>query len=425
MFQLILRQLRKHWIGLLAIIVLWATASFLILGQRNAYTARLSHYFAGLPKAGVQDPAAAYRLVQSAKSRLTDGSLGWFCRMFDTESCLQERKRAPIRLDLMEKACRAVPMIHHGEPEVFRAHWLEKRDRWNLTPEAAAPSSQALVEPSPYWSANRPAVLLSLKDLLDASSYAYEIKAEIAGRAKGPMILVPRLFAEHARALCWDIGASFLWGDYARFQEERAEGRLREALKNYDHLYIFPDERTLAIARALRGEANYELALRQYLGPGPPPKGDPLGCGRGVLRLACVAPEEARSAYQKLLLLLPLERMQSIRYNLGLLYFMMGRRGDATALDRAATQFEAASAATATAPDARKNLVRLLLHRGKHQQAYEMLRELHLSGHRDPEYRTLARAVLFQMGRFKDADCFADEAGGLFGPRPHCRDLKL
>ena len=425
MLRLIFRQLRKHWIALVLVGLVWAVGLVLIIPQRNAFTARLSHLFARLPKPGAQDPLAAYRLVQSARARLTEGNLGWFCHLFDTQSCLEERKRAPVRLDLMENACRAVPMVHHGEPEIFRAHWLEKREHWNLTPEAAAPSSQALVEPSPYWAANRALVLLSLKDLLDASSYAYEIRPEEVGLPKGETLLIPTLFAEHARALCWDIGGALLWGDYVRFQEERALARLRAATRNFDSLYIFPEEQLQATVSGLRADPNYELALRQYLGARPPAMGDPLACAGRAFRLSCVAPEEAMVSYQKLLFLLPADRMFNARYSLGLHYFMMGRKGNRSALGRAVVQLRAASASSPTGTDARKNLVRIYLMMGSNLDAYNALRELHLSGTHDSEYRTLARAVLFRLGRFKDADCFSDEAGGLFGRRPHCREFRL
>ncbi len=425
MLRLILRQIRKHWIALLLIVAAWAVALYFILPSRNRLLARVSQWVVRLPKAGRQDPVSAYRYVESARARLTEGKLGWFCRWFDTQSCLEERRQAPVRLDLMEKACRAVPRVHHGEPDVYRAHWLERRQSWNLTPEAAAPASAALVEPSPYWKENRQVVLSSLKDLLDASSYAYEIQPEQVGRPKGEMILVPRLFEEHARALCWDVGGALMWGDYIAFQEERALLKLQETIKDFDRLYLYPDEQLLARARILRGDSNYELALRRYLGARPPAMGDPLGCRSDVFRLSCVAPLEAPEVFRKLLLVLASDRMHSVRYQLGLLYFLIGRREEKRALERAVIQFEAAATSSGSAPDARKNLVRIYLHTGRTQEAYAVLRELHLTGVRDPEFRTLARAVLFHMGRFRDADCFSEEAGGLHGPRAHCKSLQL
>lgn len=425
MFRLILRQIGKHWRALVPIVVIWLLATYYVFPRRHQFTAALSHALVSLPKPGTQQPEQAYRYVQKARERLSGDQVGFFCKLFDTEDCQAERRTATVRLDLMEKACRLFPPRTGGDLSLYRPHWLETRARWNLTPDDPAPSSAALVEPGPYWKKNRGAVLLALKDLLDASLYAYEISGAERGEPKEATLLVPELFEAHAKALCLDILGSLMWGDYVAFQHDRARAKLIGEKRYDEQRLLYPRERQLAELAVLRGEVQYSLALRRYLGASPPPMGDPVGCKRQVFRLACAAPEEAAEAYKNLLLALPLDQLHNTRLRLGLLYFLQGRRGQPEFFERAITQLQAATVSRATAPDARKNLIRLYLHLKQDENAYAELRNLFLSGMRDTEFRVLARAVLMRMGRHKDADCFANEAAGLFGPRPHCAGVQL
>jgi len=429
MFKLILRQLAKHWKGLIPVSILWIICGYYILENKHDFLTTLSHWFINLPEPGTQNQARAYEYVKKAMDRIEKGQTGFFCRNFDTDSCIQERKRTGnIRLDLMQKACRYITGKYRGD-DAYRTHWLEKLENWNLnirtdTSRRSIDSDNTIV-PEHYWKTHRDTVMESLKSLIDAMNYAYEISPSARGEIKGKTWIIPELITEYSEALCMDIPGILAWGDYIEFQEVRAFRSIKKEKPDFEKDYIYPAEQEMLVLKKLKNNPEYILSLKKYSAGNPPSRGDLESCNRGPYRLACLSPPEATKVINKLLYISPEHELPGYRLNLGLIYLMRTNAGEKKYLEKSLDNLSEASRSHSTERDARIVMTKIYLKKRDFKQAYDQIKHLHLMTPRNNEYKKLVRLTLIGMGRFADADCFSVMAKLEFGKRVHCRKLEL
>ncbi len=441
MLRLIFRQILKHKWPLLILSCVWLGAGYFLFQNSHKMLAWLVRITVSLPDPGRQDPMEALGYINEARERVE-----------------------PVRLDLMARTCTEfLPLRYTGSPEDFRPHWLEKLDAWQVqTDDGRTP-----VEPDLYWSQNIDAVLSALRDAVSAMQFAYEITGADQGEPTLETTLVPDLVAELARAACRPEVAMLAYGDYARFQEDRAWLQLTGGRTSRENAGpaptladLGPTERERMILEKLTGVPEYIRSLRLYLGGPPVDPADPTACdgrmgggeqdlpaGAADLRLACVAPTEALSIYAKLLQVSPTTDAPALNRDAGLVRLMAARRaaGDAAEAHRAAAiqHFTIASGSYATEFDARMELARLYLARATELEqigrkdgaaqyyglAHDEVRQLALLSRRrdfrEEDFRGLARRTLMGLGRFRDADCYSNMSSNRYGTRSHCLNLVL
>ncbi len=433
-WKLVLRQIGKHWRGLSVILLIWIGAGYYIFNYQHQALTVLSGWFVSLPAPGTQDPAAAYKLVKAAEERLKQGHVGLWCRLVDSESCTaQRRQQGEIRLNMMQRACDKHRGRFKGEEAIYRPHWLVRLRTWNLNAarDPASVDPDDLPAPDEYWRKNQSLVLESLRDIVAALSYAYEIPPSVRDDKTKGTWLVAEMAAELSRALCLDTIGIMAWGDYIDFLELRAYNELRKELPRFEQQYIFPAEQELRALDKLRENPSYARALQEYAGASPPVGGIIAGCQRGPFKLVCVSPEETLKIYNKLLYILPARSRPGLparvdyRLRLGTLYLFRVNRGESEFTGKALDNLHAATRWFATEKPARMEIARLHLKRKEYSRAFEQMRQLRLMGMKGREYRRVMRLTLMGMGRFADADCFSELADLAYGKRAHCARLDL
>lgn len=407
MIRLLWRQLLKHRIAFSSILLVWVVSGLLLANFHHQLLTGFSHLLAGLPEKGQQDPEEAHAYILSAEQRLKD----------------------QVRLDLMANACRQIPLHMRQDIEAYRPHWVEKIKHWNLSPENVYEAGQ-VVEPDGYWHEHAQVTRDALKDLVDAISYAYEVRPEDVGEAEGATIIVAERLAQVARAVCREDLAILAWGDYVEFLEVQAYHELLQQHPEYDTGYIFPSEKEVLVLESLKQNPFYLRALREYLA-GSPPAPDELSICSSGMRLSCVSSPEAIRVYQKLLYAAPDDEGAVIRLNLGRLHLLQSLRYPNAGKHRtmALNYFTHAAGDKRTEESARMAMASILLQQKNFSEAYRQLQQLsQLNRNRtsiNKEFRDIARLTLMGLGRFTDADCFADMAELPHGRRYHCRKLEL
>ena len=429
MLNLILRQLAKHWKGLLPVCVIWIICGYYILDYKHDLLTTLSHWFINLPEPGTQNQARAYEYVKTARERIKKGRTGFFCRTFDTEGCKEERiLEGNIRLDLMRKACRHISGKYKGD-DAYRTHWLEKLEEWNLINKTDSSrqsiDSDNTIVPEHYWKTNKDNVMESLKDLIDAMNYAYEISPSARGEIRGKTWIIPELITKYSEALCMDIPGILAWGDYIEFQEIRAFRSIKKEKPDFEKEYIYPAEQEMRILQKLKYNPKYILALKKYSAGSPPSRGNLENCKRGPYRLSCLSQPEAIKIINKLLYISPEHELPGYRLNLGLIYLMRVNAGERNFLEKSLDNLYEASSNHGTEREARIIMTGIFLRKKDFKQAYDQIKQLQLIPPRNKEYRKLVRLTLIGLGRFTDADCFSDMSKLEFGKRAHCRKLEL
>ncbi len=428
MIKLLLRQILKHWKGLLPVAIVWTLGGWWILSHRNTLLTELSHFVVRLPEPGEQKPDEALVLVEKAREKVLKGHQGWWCRNMPSflSSC-DSLEDTGINLRLMRKACALYPYRITGDSEIYRPHWLDKIQDWNLSSSSGGESSgMNLVEPDEYWQENRPIVLSAVKDLIDAMNYAYEIPVALA-EGKSGTLLIPQLVAEYASAICADEAGIFAWGDYVQFQEFRAYRRLRETNRNIDREYVYPAEQQLIVLEELKNSAAYAAALDNYKVGSPPEPGNFLLCRKGLKTLSCVAPYEAVKVYAKLIYISDDSRQSSLHLQLGNLHSLIAsRRPSEEELERAVGSYRGALNTLDTEKKARLSISRIFIQSRDYPAAYAELSQIYRiqSSREEREFRELFRFALMGIGRHRDADCFTDLADMKYGGREHCRDFR-
>ncbi len=399
MLKLILRQVLKHWFGLLPVIALWIVGGFYIFQNRHRTLAFLSGLVVSRPEPGTQNTDKARSYADRARARLSDSG---------------------VRLDLMKKACRYRPFL--TDNDFVPAHWLEKLREWRLPSD----SGIVVVEPDAYWSDHRGVTLLVLKDLIDAAQYGYEWE-EDAGEGKPKQLFVlPRLASDLAQALCRPDLELLFWGDYAAFQEARAFREIRTADPDFEELYALPDEQELFVLERLKKNDLYLEALARYAGGA-----FREDCQAGTIQLACAAPLEAIRVHNKRLYFTPKEETPPIYLTLGRIHLHYARdlKDPARELKRARDRFAGSLEQKNLELESRLGLARVYLLEKDLEKAYDQVKSIAslLRGRSltDGEFRTVARAALTALGRHKDADCFADLSELRHGAREHCETFRF
>ncbi|MBX7057563.1 MAG: hypothetical protein K1X75_05810 [Leptospirales bacterium] len=413
MLRLIWRQILRHKLALGLVALLWIGAGALVFGNRDAFFAWLSALFVNLPPPGEQRPEAAWSYFQRAEQRLQDEH---------------------IDLGIMERSCEDyLPRRFSGDVNRFRPDWLERLQHWKISgAEAGSGLESAIAQPDQYWQDNIAATLASLRDTVNAAQFAQEIAPDVHGQQQRGSILLAEQISRLGRAVCRPELALLAWGDYVAFQEERSWRKIVADLPEDAEREYGPGERSQKIAEALRGDALYVRALSEYAGGAPPDPHDSQSCsGPARYSLACAAPAEAVSVYERLLAAAPAERAPANHINAGLALLHLSQTSDdSTALrQRAVDHFAVAAADRQSEQEARLELADIYLSEDNVQSAYEELKALQLlarrPGFRQHDFRSLAARVLRRMGRLGDADCFSAMSDALSGTRTHCRNLQL
>lgn len=399
MLKLILRQVLKHWMGLLPVIVLWIAGGIYIFQNRHRTLAFLSGLVVSRPEPGTQNPEKARSYVERARSRIADSG---------------------VRLDLMKKACKYKPF--HTDIDFVPAHWLEKLREWRLPSEEGV----VVVEPDAYWADHRAVTLLALKDVIDAAQYGYEWE-EDAGEGKPKQIFIlPRLASDLAEAVCRPDLELLFWGDYVAFQEARAFRDIRSSDPDFEELYTLPEEQELFVLERLKRNELYLEALARYAGGA-----FREDCQAGTIQLACAAPLEAIRVHNKRLYFAPKEETPPIYLTLGRIHLRYARdlKDPARELKRARDRFAGALDQRDLELESRLGLARVYLLEKDLEKAYAEVKAMSLllrgRSLTDAEFRGVARAVLTALGRHKDADCFADLSELRHGAREHCEAFRF
>ncbi|MBI3394949.1 MAG: hypothetical protein HY042_03860 [Spirochaetia bacterium] len=387
----------KNWQGLLPVLLVWIVGGWLVFSNRHAMLARISSIFVTRPEPGRDLPHKAKPYVEHA---------------------LERTKDAGVRLDLMAKACRYKPF--ELETDFLPAHWLEKVRDWKVSGPSDAVVS--VVEPDAYWKDNRAGVLSSLRDLLDAEQFAFELPAE-EGKT---MTVIPRLVGTYAAALCRPDIAVLSWGDYAAFQEARAHYELTKDDADFETAHDIVDEQELFVLERLRGNALYLEALAEYAGMSFRQK-----CRPELFQLGCSSPLEAVRMQNRRLYFAPAEELPPIYLTLGHLHAYAAEKTSdhEEHYKNALNRFAGALKSKNTEQEARFGMIDVYLHLRKSEDALLQLRALAIilkdSGFTDAEFREKAHVVLEAAGRHRDADCFAPMADLPHGGRAHCENLRL
>lgn len=444
MIKILFRQIFKRWRGLLPVFIIWTVAGYLIFSDQHRFLnlfipldpgeqlsypdkhtvfRKLAWILSGIPEPGSQDPETAYfDYILPAREILSENGTGFFCRMASFVGlCEVDSGIETVRLDLMAEACDRIPVGSVPMDSDFRPHWLEKIEKYDINPDS---SVRQLVEPDEYWQENHEKVLTALRKAVQAMDYAYEIPTSVHQEAGSPTILVPEFVDRLASAVCRDEIGNLAWGDYVHFQEVRAFNRLeKEEVKDIEYRYLHPSEKDLLILNSLQESYEYIRALKEYSGSIVPDPWQPFGCGNEFL-LACYAPEEARDIFNRLLYYSSRRERPSLYLKLGRIHLSLYRKYGSEHLDKALDYFTGASKSFDTEREARFSITRIYLKSGDYDRAHGQLIKLSQimknRGGEDREFRNLARLTLMGLGRFRDADCYADMSELSFGKRPHC-----
>lgn len=404
MLKLILRQLGRYKWPLLFLAAVWTAGAFIIFPGRYEILSWLYRFTLGRPEPGLQNPAKAWK----------------------THVSVALEKVASVDLRRMTMACpESTIQYYRIDEEFFRPDWLQLQ-LLKKNPEDQVQPADA------YWQQNRLLALGALRHLIEATIFAYEIPADMTDGHGA--IIVPDWIERVSGALCNPYPGLMAWGNYTRFQEERAYRVLREAEKDLEDRLPFPAEREMMVLGTLRHRGEYITALQKYGGGSIP--ADPHAPCRDF-RLVCFSPVEAASVLDRLIYVSPDDRLGSLYLNQARVYRRIQAEkkglapGDTKAereLERILDRYAGATRDHASEIPARLEMGDALASAERYEEAYRQLSSLAtLLGsetRRHRAFRMLARRVLMGTGHYAEADCFADEAlrGGL---RPHCEAFRL
>lgn len=413
MLRLILRQILRRKLAVSLLLLVWIVSGYYLFTYSSRIFSEVVSWFTVLPAPGEQDPVKAAAYVARAQETLQESN---------------------VDLAVMTRACREfLPRSFTGSVDSYRPDWLSRMEHWRIAgASAAGGQDDALAVPDAYWRENRATALAALKHALDAQQYGYEISGRDRGEAAGPEILTPALIAKYSAAVCNDELGLMAWGDYARFQEDRAWNAILAARGDMEEHDAGPGEKQKLILEKLHGDPRYLRALREYSGGAPPDPRAPDACkAQDGLRLACLAPAEASAVYAKLIQVAPADEIPRLRMNLALTLVRQAQTASdpQPLLQQAVDELTIAALARETESDAYFELARLQLQRREFEPAYDAVKQLQLlsrqPGFDDREFRRLARETLNGLGRFRDADCFAEMRDLRHGARDFCADLVL
>lgn len=407
MLKLILRQLARYRWPLIFLAILWTGGAILIFPGRYEILSWLYRFTLGRPEPGLQNPGKAWKNHVSVALE----------------------KVEHVNLDRMKLACPADTIQYYRiDEEYFRPDWLQLQLLKKGNDDQIQPADT-------YWQQNRLIALAALRHLIEASIFAYEIPADITNGHGA--IVVPDWIERVSGALCNPYPGLMAWGNYTRFQEERAYRVLREAEKDLEDRLPFPAEREMMVLGTLRHRGEYITALQKYGGGSIP--ADPHEPCRDF-RLVCFSTAEAALVLDKLIYVSPDDRLGSLYLNQARVYRRMhgetrdqkgteaaGPAGDQN-VNRILDRLAGATRERTSEIPARLEMGDVLVSRNRYEEAYQQLAALSslpgIDVRRHREFRRLARRVLTGTGHYEEADCFSDESnrGGL---RPHCEAFHL
>lgn len=404
---------------------IWAVGGYYIYEYRHQMLSRLGRLFNTFPEAGEERPEKANSFIAPALERI-DPSYGNRSCKENAKAC-EDLRRQAIRLDLMEKACGSSVVEMYS---YYKTDWLTELREWNLTPyeEMLRKGKITMGDTAVsniYWKTNQNVVLESLKDLINASSYAFEVRADVSGTRD---IYVAEEIAKLARAVCREDIAVLAWGDYVSFLEARAFRKITTDDPSFSSDYQLPMEQEIFVLDSLKDNERYIAALLSYLNGAPAPGPNTL-CADQRFRLSCAAPLEAEKVYKKLLYALPASYLPPTYYKIAQLQLYLSREGYP---DRHRKSLDSLAGAV-IGPDieyqARLLITAILLEEKLYEQALDQLKTCAKltqdQGLTDSEFRALAQRTLMGLGRFPEADCYSDLANSSLGERKVCEALKL
>ncbi len=447
MIKLLIRQIFKRWRGLIPVLLVWLVAGYLIfsdhhrqlrslfapervntvspVSKHNIFR-KMSYALLNLPEEGTEKPDRAFfdYILQAEETLKQD--TGFFCKMGSYVSLCDIPPTDSVRLDLMEKACERIPRSAVTIDEKFPTDWLEQIRTWDLDRRS---HSRYLTEPDSYWAENQERVLRALQLSIQALQFAYEIPPEVHQEAGRPTIVIPALVEKYGRAVCHKEAGIMAWGDFVRFQEIRAYKKISESEEDkVIEKYAYPTETDLLVLNSLSESRSYLNALEHYSGGSVPDPWQTDLCGIGNMLLSCYAPEEAKDIYNRMLYFSAKNNRTSIYLNLGKIYVILYKKyRDKSNLDKALNYFTAATQSFSTERDSRLMLIRLFIEKKEfisaHKQLEQMARLMRNRSSEDEDFRKLARLTLMGLGKFSEADCYADLAELSFGKRSHCETM--
>ncbi len=404
-------RLRKWPLGFL--VLSWLFGAYAIYLYKDHVFAKLSYFFSSPTIVDLkQDTKKAYPYFKSARLRIQEQA---------------------IHLALMRKSCRHIPIRHRhlfGSKEELDL--LERIEDWRISPELSIKEQEkgqlaASADFPSYWKNAYAFVLASMKDILDAMQYAYEIKITEKSQERGQeeYYILPRFFEDYAYALCQAHLATYVWGEYAAFQEKRAARQIQKREN--------APPKEAQVMRYLRGKELYIEALRSYIGNKNlsflSADGRLMNKGRacaqtGSRKLLCFSLPEAIQSYKKLL---QVDTASSTRaqlyFHLAHAYYLLSKEREldtsrAGKQEPAALQsmryLELAGRNYAFRPLALLHKAALLLEQGEYQKTLralqnsrKQLQQASFSSLASQSFTSLSRKTFNALGRHKEADCFA------------------
>jgi len=424
MIRLIFRELKKHTKGLIFLLLCWAIGGYFIYENRHQIPVLLSRLFLSLPESGSQDAEKAYDDYILPAQQIIAVDLDFWCTNMPAwlGGCTEKETLSnQINLEIMEKACRK-----YTGPEIpDKPHWLESIREWNISPYDKSEDLSRTVEPMEYWDENNETVLLALEKLIQGTSYAWEIPADIRNDGNPKTLLVAEIISRYAKAVCRYDRALMAWGDYMEFQELRAGVQAEKNNPDAYRKYKYPSEKSLFSLRSLKNNENYIRSLREY-SAGSAPETLLFGCRNAPLNLVCASPDETIKMLNKMIYFSRAEDLPGLYLKLAKLHMLSP---SAEVKRKSLDYLAGAENYPGTKKEALIFTIRYLLMEGNTGEAYKYLLKLKTvlpeGGRNDGEYRRFARTILMRDGKHKEADCFSEKSETVLGVREHCKNLNL
>ena len=411
MFRLILHQILLRKYILLIIILTWVGGYYLLKNYKNDLFSQLTYFFNKPSLPYKQDKKKAQRYLREAQIIIYNDR---------------------IKLDLMRASCKESVIRYTKNTPPAKLDWLERLKNWRIDSEQEYNLTRGqvayLANMPEYWQTHQPKVFEAFHLAITATQFAYEVSmpawssknvlpnlSEQTGHKKSLLFIVPRLVESYARAVCQPYPAMLVWNNYIEFQEQRAARKKVASTKNQSTLSM------RSILNELKGSPLYKESLRSWLG-GSIPNDFTLGrdlsfCHKTQqLRLVCISPYEAITAYQKLLHVEAQNNKPRIHLQLAQAIFIASqkersKKGRVSLHKKALLSLQKALKDYATQCEAQTLLTAYWVREKKnYQKAWKHLRKLHLL-RRQPNFsqtnfEQLAKQTLTGLGRLKDADCF-------------------
>ncbi len=413
MIAALFRYINRHRWPFILLLLIWLCGAYLLQQYGSLLWAELDRLWIAVdePQKGEDPPKANYYLQRA----------------------LERVEKSGVDLKLMRQACNFLPLKFKGKVENFRLDWLEKQVEQIKVEQTEIEQIKELAELDSYWKRHYATVHTALKELAIAMRYAYKLVIDREGEEKE--LILAEIFTKYAAALCQFELALWVWGDWARFLEQKAGYSARNeqeagyfALNEQKAAYS-ARRRSAIIPISLRNNRDYIQALENYLG-GPAPRAyKEKSCWRQV-KLSCIAPEEALLVYGKLLQASDSREKARIYLNMAQTELWLAKsRADRRHVEAALKLLSEVTANPLYRAEAQILITHIYLEKKDYRRALQEIRSLArlpLRGDiNEKEIRPLISRALRGLGQFKAADCFAPLQQLPYGRDSYCRQLKL